>query len=154
MSTPQRTEAPEVAIAGRALKSRRAVNAGIGLFLAAQVIVPLSYYLSDRDYDERFSWRMFSTLRVRDCHVKVTEFVGARGVPRTVDVQRDVHVSWLRLLERMRGAVIDAYLERRCADPTVQRVEFTSTCRDTDLTALPPLVRSLACRSSTETGTR
>ena len=129
------------------------MNVGIALFLAAQVSVPLSYYLSDRNYDERFSWRMFSTLRVRDCRVKVTELVGAQSVPREVDVQRDVHVSWLRLLERMRGAVIDAYLQRRCVDPAVQRVELTSRCRDTDQTTLPPFVRSLTCPPRAEADT-
>jgi hypothetical protein len=146
MTTP---EAPED-LPGRSSR-RRAVNAAIGVFLAAQVLVPLSYYVSDRRYDERFSWRMFSTLRVRDCHVHVTELVGPHSTPRTVDVQRDVHVSWLRLLERMRGAVIDAYLRRRCADPEVRRVEFTSSCRDTDLTALPAFVRSLECRRGAAT---
>lgn len=150
MSTSPRTEPAENTDVGPTRLRRRAVNVGICLFLAAQIGVPLSYYLSDRSYDERFSWRMFSTLRVRDCHVTVTEFVGAHGLPREVDVQRDIHVSWLRLLERMRGSVIDAYLARRCADPAVQRVEFTSTCRDTDSTALPAFAQRRVCHSEVD----
>jgi hypothetical protein len=106
--------------------------------------------VSARTYDERFSWRMFSTLRLRDCKVEVTEQVRVAGhaQTRTVNVERDVHVAWLRLLERMRGAVVDAYLERRCAGDDVASVHFVCRCHDTDGRALPPMERSLQCEAS------
>lgn len=123
---------------------RRRNNWTIAAILAFQIAMPLSYYLSGRAYDERFSWRMFSTLRLRDCKVRVTE--QRHGVrARNVDIERDVHVAWLRLLERMRSAVIDAYLERRCHVEGVTRVDFVCNCKDTDGRALPPLERSLSC---------
>jgi hypothetical protein len=123
---------------------RRRENWTIAAILAFQIAMPLSYYLSGRAYDERFSWRMFSTLRLRDCKVQVTEHLSS-GRTRNVNIERDVHVAWLRLLERMRSAVIDAYLERRCEIEGVTSVEFICRCHDTDGTALPPMERSLRC---------
>jgi hypothetical protein len=123
---------------------RRRENWTIAAILAFQIAMPLSYYLSGRAYDERFSWRMFSTLRLRDCKVQVTEHLaGARS--RNVNIERDVHVAWLRLLERARSAVIDAYLERRCQTEGVTSVDFVCHCKDTDGATLPPMERSLSC---------
>ena len=119
-------------------------NLFVGTVLLLQIGVPLSYYVSGRSYDERFSWRMFSTLRLRDCQVEVIEHVpGAEA--RRVNVERDVHIAWLRLLERMRTGVVDAYLRRRCEGSDVQRVDFAARCQDTDGRNLPAFERSLTC---------
>jgi hypothetical protein len=126
-------------------RRRRLANGFIALFLGLQVAVPLSYYLGDRSDDERFSWRMFSSVRLRDCRVQVNEFTERDAQPRPVAIERDVHVAWLRLLERMRGAVVDKYLQRRCEREAIQRVELVRSCRDTEGRALPPLTRSLEC---------
>ncbi|HET8935936.1 MAG TPA: hypothetical protein VFN67_20955 [Polyangiales bacterium] len=123
---------------------RRRENWTIAAILVFQIAMPLSYYLSGRAYDERFSWRMFSTLRLRDCKIRVTEH-SAGGRSRNVNIERDVHVAWLRLLERMRSAVIDAYLERRCENEGVTSVDFVCHCTDTDGAALPPMERSSSC---------
>ena len=127
-------------------RTRRRENLTIAAILVFQIAMPLSYYVSRRAYDERFSWRMFSTLRLRDCKVEVKEHF-ADGRTRSVNIERDVHVAWLRLLERMRSAVIDAYLERRCEHDGVARVDFTCRCNDTDGRTLPPMERSLSCES-------
>jgi hypothetical protein len=128
-------------------RRRRLTNVFIGAFLAFQVAVPLRYYLGDRDYDERFSWRMFSTLRLRDCDVRVSEMVREGDVSREqpVAIERDVQVAWVRLLERMRRTVVDKYLQRRCEREHVERVEYVLTCKDTDGQALPALRRVLQC---------
>ena len=120
-------------------------NLFIGAVLLLQIGLPLSYYVSGRNYDERFSWRMFSTLRLRDCKVQVSEQLRGSAGMRPVSVERDVHIAWLRLLERMRSGVVDAYLQRRCHGSDVQRVDFVCRCDDTDGRALPPLERSLTC---------
>lgn len=125
-------------------RTRRRENLTIAAILVFQIAMPLSYYVSRRAYDERFSWRMFSTLRLRDCKVDVKEQLES-GRTRSVNIERDVHVAWLRLLERMRSAVIDAYLERRCDSGGVTRVDFTCRCNDTDGRALPAMQRSLSC---------
>jgi hypothetical protein len=138
---------------------RRLSNVFIGAFLAVQIAMPLSYYLRDHDYDERFSWRMFSTLRLRDCKILVNETPRGSNTNQAVAIERDVQVAWLRLLERMRTSVVDKYLQRRCERQggAIERVEFVRTCKDTDGKALPALHRTLQCGQSepeqTEEGT-
>jgi hypothetical protein len=126
-------------------KRRRLENAFILAFLALQIVTPLSYYLGGRDYDERFSWRMFSTLRLRDCTVRVLETSGEGATPQPVAIDQDVQAAWIRLLERMRSAVVDKYLERRCKQANVWQVEYIRTCKDTDGQPMPPVTRSLRC---------
>jgi hypothetical protein len=141
MSSPAETAAPR----------RRYENWIIALVLSFEVITPLTYYLGARGYDERFSWRMFSTLRLRDCKVRVTETPRDGSAAREVAVERDVQLAWLRLLERMRTAVVERYLERRCASGEMAQVDFVCTCSDTDGRALPPTQRSMVCG---ETGSK
>jgi hypothetical protein len=143
MSSP--TTAPDRAASDIQAQARirRCDNWTIAVILALQIVMPLSYYVSKRSYDERFSWRMFSTLRLRDCKVEVREHLNART--RSVNIERDVHVAWLRLLERMRSAVVDAYLARRCGTEGVTSVDFVCHCNDTDGRALPAMERSLSC---------
>lgn len=131
---------------------RRVENLIICAVLAFEILVPLSYYLGARGYDERFSWRMFSTLRLRDCKVHVTETPRDGGGPRDVAIEKDVHVAWLRLLERVRTDVVDRYLRRRCDLGAVDEVEYVSTCRDTDGTTLPPVRRTQRCSDSDPRG--
>lgn len=137
-------------------RKRKRENLTIAAILVFQIAMPLSYYFSSRIYDERFSWRMFSTLRLRDCKVEVKEHVrsGGRSGTRTVNIERDVHVAWLRLLERMRSAVVDEYLARRCQSPDVTSVDFTCHCNDTDGRPLPPMERSLTCKEAHREGAR
>jgi hypothetical protein len=137
-------EAPQAHVAAPA-RHRRIANLFIAGFLGLQIAIPASYYLRERSDDERFSWRMFSTVRLRDCQVKVNEYASASGPARPVAIDRDVHVAWVRLLERMRGSVVDAYLRRRCAHEGVQRVELVRSCRDTDGHPLEPTTRSRDC---------
>jgi hypothetical protein len=139
-SEPRSTTAPQAKSPQRTRN-----NLFIGAVLLLQICLPLRYYVSDRGYDERFSWRMFSTLRLRDCKVEVSEQLRGAGGTRPVSVERDVHIAWLRLLERMRTGVVDAYLHRRCQGSDVQRVDFVCRCKDTDGRALPALERSLTC---------
>jgi hypothetical protein len=137
-------------------RKRRRENLIIAAVLVFQIAMPLSYYLSGRIYDERFSWRMFSTLRLRDCKVEVKEHLDIHDSDdnqrhtrvRQVNIERDVHVAWLRLLERMRSAVIDEYLARRCESPEVTSVEFACHCNDTDGRPLPPMERSFTCKAA------
>lgn len=126
---------------------RRIENLIICAVLSFEILTPLSYYVGARGYDERFSWRMFSTLRLRDCKVRVTETTRA-GSARDVAIERDVQLAWLRLLERMRWAVVNHYLRRRCDLLPIERVEYLSTCHDTDGKALPPIHRTLYCNES------
>jgi hypothetical protein len=125
---------------------KRTVIRGLFLaFLAFQIVVPLSYYLRDDRYDERFAWRMFSDVRMRSClpHVRETR----DGVSTTVQLSQVIHYAWIEHLGRNRRAVIARFLEARCASPGVSAVELVNECRDTDRTALPDVRYARDCAS-------
>jgi hypothetical protein len=131
-------------------RRRRLETLGSAAFLLFQLAVPLHYYLGSRDYDERFSWRMFSSVRLRDCRVHVVETPREAGTnaERPVAIERDVQVAWVHLLERMRTGVVDKYLQRRCEQADVERVQYLGACKDTDGSALPELRRERRCSAA------
>lgn len=118
-------------------------------FLAFQLIVPATYYLRDDRYDERFSWRMFSAVRLHACETSAEETRLAPDGPRTapIDLARTLHVAWLDHLGRNRRSVIHAFLERRCRDRSVVRVRLVNACVTAEERALPPLVYARDCAS-------
>ena len=138
--TPPSSIAP---IAPLAPRSRALANALILAFLAYQVAMPLRYYLNDLRYDERFSWRMFSTLRLQRCTAQVHETVD--GAERTLDLRKELQVAWIGMLERYRRPVVDKLLARRCAKHEASSVSFTRRCTDTDGSQLPEITVSLNC---------
>jgi hypothetical protein len=110
-------------------------NVFIALFLAYQLAMPLRYYLGGRGYDERFSWRMFSTLRMQECKVRVEETVA--GSERKVDLDKALQIAWNGMLERYRRPVVDKLLARRCLQEHASEVRYERNCVDTDGSALP-----------------
>lgn len=125
-------------------RRRQLANGFIFVFLAFQIAMPLRYYLGDRGYDERFSWRMFSTLRLQQCQMRVSERKGTQAA-RGVQVQADVQVAWVSLLERVRMPVVEKYLARRCEKHDVDEVTYTRSCTNTDGSALPPQTLVMDC---------
>jgi hypothetical protein len=128
-------------------RARTLANLLIVAFLGFHVAMPLTYYLSDRVYDERFSWRMFSSVRLQECAVRVTEAPEA-GTPRGVDLERDLQVAWVNILKRLRPAAIEKFMKRRCErahDERIARVELTATCTDTEGKTLPEQRFSMTC---------
>jgi hypothetical protein len=126
-------------------RNRLASNLFIALFLAYQLLMPLRYYLGGRGYDERFSWRMFSTLRMQECKVHVEERAGDE--PRAVDLDKALQIAWIGMLERYRRPVVDKLLARRCAQEGVSEVRYERSCIDTDGSALPKTTVVRACAS-------
>ena len=43
---------------------RKWINLAIALFLTSQIVTPLTYYLYKEPTDERFAWRMFSSVHM------------------------------------------------------------------------------------------
>lgn len=121
------------------------MRAFIVLAVAAQLLVPLTYYLRDDPYDERFAWRMFSGVRLQQCDAVATEVHA--GAERRVALYGAVSPGWVANLERNRRAVIDRFLEHRCALEGVSAVRLTNRCRDVDGSALPPLEYERDCAS-------
>jgi hypothetical protein len=131
--------------------ARRLSNLFIAAFLAFQILMPLRYYLGERGYDERFSWRMFSTIRMQQCEMQISESLAhsPSGQPefRDVRVRRDVQAAWVNLLERVRMPVVEKYLLRRCEQQQARRVRYTRRCTNTDGSALPVQTLELDCTS-------
>ena len=123
-------------------------SALIVLVLGYHVGMPLTYYLSDRVYDERFSWRMFSTVRLQDCKVVLSETLLRDGerVEQPTPVAQDVQTAWVGVLERMRPSVIEKYLARRCDSVPAEKVTFVGQCKDTDGSALPDQRFVMTCK--------
>ena len=91
-------------------------SAALWLLVLLQIAVPASYYLWREDPDdERFAWRMFSAVRLKQCLVAAWESDEERGEKlRAVDLKRAVHASWQKLLDRGRRPVIEQFLASRC----------------------------------------
>lgn len=115
------------------------------LWALLMLLVPLRYYLSDDVYDERFSWRMFSAVRVQSCQAELreTRYASERALP----LMEVLPAPWAALLERNRVAVIDSVLRWRCEREGVTRVRFRNTCRDASGQPLPTTSRELECAS-------
>jgi len=113
------------------------VSVGLWLLVALQLLIPASYYLlrDDRD-DERFAWRMFSSVRLTHCHVLA--FDGKTAQERApVALAKSLHASWLRSLERGRKHVIEHFLASRCAEPQVHYSQLERACTSPSGRPLP-----------------
>ncbi len=117
---------------------------GLGVWIAIMIAVPLRYYTGGDTYDERFSWRMFSAVRVQQCSVSASEIVGDRERP--IALMEVLPAPWVSLLERNRPAVLRRFLMWRCASSArPNAVRLTHTCQDASGDPLPPLHRVIDC---------
>jgi hypothetical protein len=130
-----------------ALPSARIIGLVVlALWLALHVYAPLSYYLSDDVYDERFAWRMFSAVRVQDCSVDARETVS--GSERPIALQSVLPAPWVSLLQRDRPAVVTRFLTWRCASEAhPDSVSVVHACRSASGDALPPEHHVITCSS-------
>lgn len=120
-------------------------NALIAAFIAYQLVMPLSYYLGDHAYDERFSWRMFSTRRMARCQVRMTETSGEGGAPQEIALARELQVAWVNILRRYRPAAVDKFIRLRCEADGIASVDYTRTCFDTGGSPLPTVRHVMEC---------
>lgn len=94
-------------------------------FIALQLLMPLSYYLSSNRYDERFAWRMFSEIRSHQCRPQMLAH-SERGA-QPVALPSEFHQVWINLLGRQRDEVIEAAMLRVC-ETGAARVTLRNTC--------------------------
>ena len=109
------------------------------LVLAAQVLVPATYYVSDSEADERFAWRMFSNRRAETCKVQATERRADRP-PGTVDrlhLSALIHRAWIHGLSRRRPGIVDKFFSWRCEDPQVSELALIRRCRSATGESMP-----------------
>ena len=109
----------------------RKTNVFIAAFLAIQIGLPLSYYVGDDPFDERFAWRMFSPVRLARCTIEAYD--ASAGGLTPITLSRELHVVWINLLKRARPAVIDAVAARLCEDRTDVRMQLSCTPPDSVL---------------------
>ena len=84
----------------------------IHVFLALQLLLPLSYYTVRSDHnDERFAWRMFSSIRMTTCQV---EFRTGPDQSPVRNLHGIFHEAWLGLARRGRQSVINAMAQHLC----------------------------------------
>ncbi|TNE90164.1 MAG: hypothetical protein EP330_08890 [Deltaproteobacteria bacterium] len=101
----------------------------IVVWIVVQMALPFSYYLrSERAerYDERWSWRMFSDVRM----VRCTAEFSVDG--RDVNLSQEFHMAWDSLLKRARPQVVDAVTERLCTANPGKPVTMRLHCREPD----------------------
>ncbi|MGE0867068.1 MAG: hypothetical protein AB7P03_00795 [Kofleriaceae bacterium] len=99
----------------------------IAVFVAAQLVLPLHYYLLRSDeHDERFAWRMFSPMRMTTC----SSSLRIDGQPMRLESQ--FHEVWISLVARGRGSVIAAVEQRLCERNPGKAVDLTVTCNYID----------------------
>jgi hypothetical protein len=80
---------------------RRWINMVIVLVLASQIVTPLTYYLYKEPTNERFAWRMFSSVHMSDWNrmqIVGTTRAGGRTVQQVVPIEEMlVESSWKNL---------------------------------------------------------
>ena len=119
-------------------------------FLGLQLLIPATYYASPDPFDERFSWRMFSAVRVMRCRPDASETT-VDGARRPVALQRVVHQAWITNLSRNRADVIRSFLERRCDEEGVASVTLVNQCIDASGARMDPLVWQRDCEAGDTT---
>lgn len=96
-------------------------------FLAAQLLIPLHYYLLRRDpHDERYAWRMFSPTRMVRC--RATFEIDNQPV----NLGAEFHEAWLTMVERGRVVVIEQMARRLCEEHPGKAVDVTLQCKYLD----------------------
>ena len=95
----------------------------IGVWIALQLLLPLSYYVGRRDpHDERFAWRMFSPMRMTKC----TPHFTIDGTP--LAIESEFHEAWKELAERGRFVVIEDMAAHVCHEHPGSSVNVTLEC--------------------------
>jgi hypothetical protein len=132
--------------AGRA---RRRVLWFVAAALSFQLIVPLTYYLRDDPYDERFAWRMFSAERMHVCTTKAVEVVAtAKGKrARPIPLESTLHQAWLVHLRRNRRPVVHRFLRWRCEGEGVTGAGLVNRCQSAGRTPLEGRDYTIDCAS-------
>ena len=106
--------------------SRRSALVFVHVFVAVQLVLPLTYYVAREDrFDERFAWRMFSAERMAQCRPQFR--VGDE--PRPVSLGATFHEAWVTIAQRGRQDVVDAMARRLCADNPGKPVKLEMTCQ-------------------------
>lgn len=109
---------PEPGSAGWA----RAARPLAALYVIVQLALPAAYYLRSDRHDERFSWRMFSPMRMTRCQPV------ARVQGQPVVLSAHFHEAWIELARRGRRSVLDELGRALCRKYPGSAVSLEVTC--------------------------
>lgn len=99
----------------------------IVLFVLSQLLLPLHYYVANRDpHDERFAWRMFSPMRMTRCQVAITRD------DQPVPLEQEFHEAWFEVAKRGRLRVLEEMGARLCAQKPGSEVRILLDCKYID----------------------
>ncbi len=101
----------------------------IAAVLGLQLALAVSYYVGDDRFDERFAWRMYSTIRLTGCSTTAAESVNGSARERRIVLAKTLAVAWIKNIRRNRDRVIRKFLETRCDLPGVQRARLQNVCK-------------------------
>lgn len=128
--------------------TRSRINLLIVAILLLQLLIPLRYYLGVAGGDdERFSWRMFSTVRLQRCELAMSELREGSEVPQPLALKPILQVAWISILQRLRPSVVEGFLRFRCETDGVTKVIYERQCTAPDGAALPPNKLEIECGS-------
>jgi hypothetical protein len=118
---------------------RRRILVVAALVVAAQMLVPATYYMGESDADERFAWRMFSNRRAESCQVQATERSGEgpAAISRRLRLSGLMHRAWIHGLSRRRPGIVEKFFSWRCEDPAVSQLALIRHCRSATGERLP-----------------
>lgn len=117
-------------------RHRRWIATAAAVFLTAQLLLPLHYYLAPTA-DERFAWRMFSTTGSRPCVATMYQTIEQDGRRIEVEVPPMVLAPWQNSLNSHRPDIAEMVMRSCCQRPGVVGVRFRLSCRSLDGTDLP-----------------
>lgn len=141
-------------------KARYIINLFIITFLIFQIILPASYYFGIRKniYDERFSWRMFSSNKLQLCNIEIKEHLvnsDGKSTKRESEIKNKLDEIWLEILTHNVTEVAHKLLRKHCnTNPWITEVSFKRRCRTASGKFFDPDKIILNCVSDTFSYTR
>ena len=128
-------------------QTQRLANAVILILLLYQMIVPLEYYYrwnfgTDDEADERFSWRFFSSVSLRQCDYSFSDRLeeGLEPEHRPIPLQSIVELGSVKKFVRSNHRkTVEKLLRWRCDHPGVAEVSYSRTGTAPDGSPLDPV---------------
>ncbi len=92
-------------------------------FVAVQLALPPLYYVTRRDpHDERFTWRMFSPMRLAQCAPRF-EIDG-----KPLNLYSRFHEAWVTTAQRGRFDIVEAMAATLCREHPGKAVDVSLSC--------------------------
>ncbi len=111
----------------------------VAAFVLIQLALPGSYYFREDRLDERFAWRMFSSVRTVGCSVRLFDVDAGRRTQ--LRLMREVHVVWRNLMSRGRRPILEAFAGKWCAENPGHGLEVDIEC------STPASLSAVICRA-------